>query len=329
MVNSVPQAYYQEYLAEVQTLSQQKFSVFENLMTTGTTPGNIGERVYWDRVNAISFSAQTTPNEATPYIDVEHSKRSATFNNYAVYMYVDPFIDLTKMQFDPTNTYVQLGVAAWKRKIDEIAIAAALGTATDGKDAGTSTAFPTATQTVDLAFKEGDPIGAGNGTSTDTFATGDTLLTIAKIKKAYSLLHTNFSTNPGDRINLVVSPEEEISLLGMQEYTNRDYKSELPYDMSTFVGGAYIGHMLGIDIYRSTLLTVTDPAGASNQYRSCLMFPTSGLGKYIGKELSVEMAKNPARSFAWTIGLQAGMGASRIEEVKMIEIRTATGTDAS
>ena len=329
MVNTVPQAYYQEYKATVEILSQQTFSVFEGLMTTGTTPGNIGERIYWDRAGAVSFNTQTTANATTVYTDVEHSKRSTTFANYDLYMYVDPAVDLTRMKFDPTNTYVQLGVAAWKRKIDEIAIAAALGDATDGKDAGTTTVFPTATQTIDLAFQKGDPIGAGNGTSTDTYGTGNTLFTLAKFLRAVSLAHQNFSTNPGDRLNLVISPEEEVELNLMEQFTNKDYRSEGPFDDKTFVGGAYIGHMLGVDIYRSTLLTVTDPAGANNQYRSLLMFPTSGLGKYVGKDLMVEMMKNPNRSFAWTIGLQAGMGASRIEEVKMVEIRVATGADAS
>ena len=96
------------------------------------------------------------------------------------------------------------------------------------------------------------------------------------------------------------------------------------------VGDAYIGSWLGIDFYRSTLLTNTDPAGASNHYRSCLMFPTSGLGAYVGNELEIKIGENPERGFVPTIYINGGIGAVRIEEVKMVEIRTSSGiADAS
>jgi len=320
MVYSVNQNWVNEYESNFRILSQQMFSVTENLVTRGDISA---EFKFFPRVGNISMSEKTTPNVVNTYSDVAHTIRSVDFKQYDVTLSVDKKLDVSRMLTDPTSVYVQLGVAAWKRKIDEVIIAAALGTAYDGKTRGTSTTFPTATQTIDVNFLAGDPVGAGNGTGTWT-TKAQSGFTLAKILKGKALIHSNFALSMGDRVSCIIGPDEEIDLYGISEFKSGDFSRLYPFDRP-MVGDAYIGSWLGIDFYRSTLLTNTDPAGASNHYRSCLMFPTSGLGAYVGNELEIKIGENPERGFVPTIYINGGIGATRIEEVKMVEIRTSSG----
>lgn len=317
---TISQNYINQYESNFRILSQQMFSVFENIVTKGDISA---EFKFFPRVGNISMTEKTVANVANTYSTVTHSMRSVDFKQYDVTLSVDKKIDVSRMLTDPTSVYVQLGVAAWKRKIDEVIIAAALGNAIDGKTRGTTTAFPTATQTIDVNYLDGDPVGAGNGTGTWTNR-AQSGFTLAKILAGKALVHSNFALSMGDRVSCIIGPQEEIQLYGIPEFKSGDFSRLYPFDRP-MVGDAYIGSWLGIDFYRSTLLTNTDPAGASNHYRSCLMFPTSGLGAFIGNELEIKIGENPERGFVPTIYINGGIGATRIEEVKMVEIRTSSG----
>ena len=325
MAYTVDQNWINTYEANLHILSQQMDSVFEGIVKKGDINS---EFKFFPRIGSISMSANTTPNQTTSYSDVAHSMRSVDFTQYDVALYVDKKLDVARMLTDPTSSYVKLGVAAWKRKIDEVCIAAALGIAYDGKTRGTSTAFPTATRTIDVNYIDGNPVGAGNGTGTWTNR-AQSGFTLAKILKARELTLASFGLEAGDRLNCIIGPAEETELMGIAEFKNRDFSEARPFDRQ-MIYQPYIGTWLGIDFYRSVLLTETDPASASNHYRSCLMFPTSGLGAYIGNNLEVDIRPNPERRMVPTIYISGGIGAVRVEEVKMVEIRTSSGiSDAS
>jgi len=319
---TISQAYINQYTANFRILSQQMDSVFERLVTMGDINA---EFKFFPRLGSISMSEKTTANVANTYTNATFSVRSVDFKTFDVTQFVDKKLDVSRMLTDPTSSYVRLGVAAWKRKIDEVCIAAALGTAVDGKTRGTNTAFPTSTQTVDVNFLDGDPIGAGNGTGTWTNR-AQSGFTLAKILKAKELVYSNFALEPGDRINCVISAAEETQLYGIPEFKSGDFSRLYPFD-KPMMGDPYIGTWLGIDFYRSQLLTNTDPASANNHYRSCLLFPTSGLGAFIAanNSLEIQIAENVERGFVPTIYISGGLGAVRIEEVKMVEIRTSSG----
>ena len=325
MPYSVDQLWVNEYTNNIIQLAQQNYSVFEPLVTMGDAKA---ERKFFDRVGSVSMAARTTANATNSYTDVDHTKRSVSFSTYTVNLSVDPAIDIARSLVDPTSSYVSLGVQAWKRKIDEVCIAAAFGSAADGKDAATSTAFSTATRTIDVNYLSGDPVGAGNGTGTWTNKT-QSGLSLAKILAGRRILAGAHALAPNEYMNLVIGPDEEIDLLGIDQFTKSDYNLNYPLD-KPIQGMGYIGTFLGINIYRSTLLAEVDPASASNHYRRNIMFVTSGLGAYMNQNLTVKVAENPERNFATTINISGGIGAVRIDDSKLIEIRTASGiSDAS
>jgi len=325
MTYSVDEAWVNMYTDNVSLLSQQLNSVFEN---TGMKGEAKGDYKFFERIDSVSMTQKTSSNLATSFTDVTHEKRAVQFQDYVINFYAD-MRDAKRMLIDVNSAYVKDAVAAWKRQIDSTINTALLGAATTGTGVGAafgSQAFTTATQTVDVNFVSGDPIGAGNGTG--TWGT-DSGFTLAKILKGRAVLQQNHAIAPGDNIYCVIGPDEEIDLYGINEFKSADFNNNRPYTLGIDPAG-YIGNWLGIDFLRYNSLTETDPASASNHYRSCLMYTTSGLGIVKGDAPSIMIAPNPERNMALTIHVEGSVGAVRVEEKKVVEIRTSSGiTDAS
>ena len=225
MAYSVDEAWVQQFTDNVTLLSQQQNSVLEN---TGVQGDAKGDRKFFERVDSLTMTEKTSSNLATSFDDVTHEKRSVTFADYVLNMYVD--IRDTKRALIPIQSaYVQNAVASWKRQIDSVINTALLAAASTGTGSGAafgSTAFDTANQTVDVLFQAGDPIGAGNGTGTYGTNTG---LTLAKILKAKAVLAGNHAIAPGDEIFCVIGENEEIDLFGITEFKSIDYNAEKPF----------------------------------------------------------------------------------------------------
>lgn len=326
MAYSVDTAWTQEFDERLKILVQQKNSVLENTVITSTEEG---EYLFEDRVAAISHGNKTTSNAATTFSDVDHTKRSVTFIDKVLNLYVDKRDVLRMSRGEGTliQSYTELLAADYKRVCDDTIITAFLAAVNEGKavnDTFTTVNFDTANQTVDVKYKAGDAIGAGNGTTTDTYGTGDYGLTLAKLLKAKSVLVGNHAVAPGDEIYVVLSEQEEIDLYNINEFKSGDFSRVMPYDMGIDPNG-YIGNWLGMHFLRSTRLAVTDPAGADNQYRSCFAYTTSAMKFRKPTGLTIEIAKNPERNMAFTINSQFSVGAVRLEEEKVVEIRTASG----
>ena len=327
MAYSVDTAWFNMYEDSISLLSQQLNSVLEN---TGKVGEAKGEYKYFDRIGSVAMSTRSSSNEATSFTDVTHDKRVVNFADYALNMYVDDVRDLKRMLTDPTSAYVTNAVAAYKRTIDSVINTAILGTATTGKGVGGtfgSQAFSN-NYVLDVKYVTNDPVGDGNGTG--TYGT-DSGFTLAKVLKAKSLLLGGHGINSGDQIYCVIGEQEEIELFGINEFKNADYvdPTKKAFELGIDPNG-YIKNWLGINFLRYTGLTETDPAGADNHYRSCYMYTTSGLGIVKDAAPRVVIQRNPERNMAYTINVQGSVGAVRLEEEKVVEIRTSNGlTDAS
>lgn len=328
MTYSVSTAFINEYSDSIKLLASQQNSVFENLVMQGDSSG---EYKYFDYIGPITFTARTSSNETTAFQDVAHTKRVVAFTDYFVNFYKDSVVDLQRMKVDPQSSYVKAAVNAWNEKKDVVIAAAMFAAATTGKGVGEafgSTSFATTTQTVDVNYIQGDPIGSGNGTGSWATKT-QSGFTYAKFIKGRSTLLANNAVNPGQLIKLAISPEEEETLLTLSQFSNRDYAGEkILVDKMIDVTGL-IGVWFGVAIYRSNVLTTTDPSSASNQYRSCPMWVEDGVGLVKGGTPTIKAMENPSNNFAVTINVQGSVGAVRLEEKKVVEIRVATGTDAS
>lgn len=328
MTYSVSTAFVNQYMDSIKLVSQQEHSVFENLVTQGDCQG---EYKYFDYIGTVSFGTRSSSNEATSFTDVAHTKRVVSFSDYFINFYKDSVVDLQRMRVDPQSPYVKAAVNAWNEKKDSVIVTAMFGTATTGKGVGEAfgtQAFDTTNQTVDVNFIQGDLIGSGNGTgSWGTLSQSG--FTYAKFVKGRAQLLAQNAVKPGQLIKLAIAPEDEEQLLGIDQFRNRDFTSErLLADKMIDVTGL-IGIWYGVAIYRSNSLPTVDPASASNQYRRCPMWVEDGIGLVKGGMPTVKAMENPERNMAVTINVQGSVGATRLEEKKIVEIRVRTGTDAS
>ncbi len=324
MADSAFNWWQQSFEDEIRMLVQQKNTVLGNTIEQSTEGG---EYLFEDRISPLTHGNKTTSNLQTAFTDVTHTKRSLTFSDKTLNLYIDDR-DLVRMkrgESEVLSKYAASIAADYNRTIDDTIISAFLAAANEGKavnDTFTTVNFDTAGQTVDVAFKAGDPIGAGNGTSSDTYGTGEFGFTLAKLLKGKAVLAQNNAL--GDEIYVVLGPDEEIDLYNIPEFKSGDFSRLMPYDMPIDPNG-YIGHWLGMHFLRSNRLVTTDPVGANNQYRSCFMYCKSGMKIRKPVGLTIKSAENPERNMALTINSQFSLGAVRLEEEKVVEIRTASG----
>jgi hypothetical protein len=187
---------------------------------------------------------------------------------------------------DPTSTYSRAAAAAMGRAMDDVIIAAALGTAYTGKDGSTSTTLPS-----------GQKIAAASGG-----------LTLAKLISAKEILDSG-NVDPSIQRHIVVSPKQISDLLNNTTVTSSDYntvKALAMGEINTFVGFNFIvSNRLG-----------TDGSGD----RQVIAFASDGIKLAVGKEPSARIDERADKSYATQVYYCQSVGATRMEEAKVVEI---------
>jgi len=205
-----------------------------------------------------------------------------TYEHAPVY---DTVIDLQKMLVDPKSKLTQGAIWALGRAMDQLIIDAANGTAYTGKEGATSTVLP----------------------STQKVAVGSSGLTIAKLLAAKQILDEN-EVDPNDPRFCIVTAEQVGDLLNTTEVKSVDYNT-----VKALANGQ-LDSFLGFKFIRSELLSKTSTT------RYCLAFAKSGMSLCIGKDVNTKVDERADLSYATQIYASMTLGATRLEEVKMVEI---------
>jgi hypothetical protein len=282
MSTQITTAFVQQFSANIQMLSQQMGSLLRDAVDVESVNG---EKAFFDQVGAASAVLRTSRHADTPLVDTPHSRRMVTMSDYE---YADLIDDQDKVRLlaDPTSTYSRAAAAAMGRAMDDVVIAAALGTAQTGKDGSTSTALP----------------------SGQKVAHGSAGLTIAKLLSAKEILDAN-SVDPSITRHIVVSPKQISDLLNNTTVTSSDFntvKALAQGELNTFVGFNFIV---------SNRLT-TD----SNSDRQVIAFASDGIKLAVGKEPSARIDERADKSYATQVYYCQSVGATRMEEEKVVEI---------
>ncbi|MEA2037955.1 MAG: phage capsid protein, partial [Nanoarchaeota archaeon] len=154
-----------------------------------------------------------------------------------------------------------------------------------GKVGGTSTTLPSAQKVV----------------------VGSTNLTLTKLLSGLEILNGN-DIDPSDPKYIVISSGMLTSLLNTTEIKSADYnsvKALVQGDVDTFLGMKFI---------RSERLA----GGAST--RKALLFTKSGVGLAVGKDVISRITEESTLHFTKQLYFSMSMGASRLEEDKVVEI---------
>jgi hypothetical protein len=283
MSTQVTTAFVNQFSSNIQMLSQQMGSLLRNAVDVETVKG---EKAFFDQVGSAAAVLRTTRHADTPLLDTPHSRRMLTLSDYE---YADLIDDQDKVRLlvDPTSTYARAAASAMGRAMDDVIINAAFASSATGKDGSTSTAFDTANNQI---------------------AAGAAGLTLAKLIQAKEILDSG-DVDPSIPRYIAVSPKQVTDLLNTTQVTSSDYntvKALAMGEINSFVGFQFIvTNRLGVD-------------GASA--RRVIAWAADGIKLGIGKEPTARIDERADKSYATQIYYAMTLGATRMEEKKVVEV---------
>ncbi len=282
-------AFVEDFESLVYHLGQQEMSRLRNSVRNRTGTGNIYN---YERLASANMAASAGRNQATPVVNVEHSRRRCAVTTWEWGEIVDQE-DLVRILIDPESEYLLSAGAAMGRQVDQlVAYAAVDNTTTAGADSGAP-----GTSVGELGA--GQFVGAAGGK-----------LTLDDLRAAKRLLdQAEVGIMQGGDRYAVINAKGLQDLLEVTEVASADYnsvKALVQGDIDTFMGFKFI---------RTEILpgnTQNSNIGASNV--GCLFYERSALGLSISDDRFTRVGEDPGRKFATRIFCQLTMGVARIED---------------
>lgn len=300
-----------QYSATVFHLSQQKGS---RLRPFVRMESQNSEAAFYDRIGSVTAAKKVGRHSDTVYSDTPHSRRRVTLEDYVYADLVDKE-DKLRIIMNPESEYVQAGMQAMGRAIDDEVITAALGSAYSGKSGGTAVALPNSQK-----------LAAFDGATTS--GSGMNVKTLRAVKKKF-----NANEAGDDELYICIAAEQIDDMLAETEVTSSDYnavKALVQGDVDTFMGFKFIRSerlpALAANITTYDPATGSITAGAqtlnvsSFTYRRCFAWQKAGLLLAISQDIQSHIDRLPTKNHAVQVYISMGLGATRLEEVKVVEI---------
>lgn len=281
MAITIDKVYIQTFERNVRHLAQQADTRLRRFVTEKATDG---QKHNWERLGSGEASLKAAARVATPTSDLPWSRRVSLAQTYHMGETVEQE-DVVQMLIDP-NSNVSAAIAnGMKRKIDDILIAAATGTALNGD--GTTSTFPA-----------GQVVGDGTGT-----------ISIDNILEVQEKFYKN-DIDPDESKVMVISPTVQRKLMSLMEVTSGDYQN------SKALATGMLPNWMGFDWVVSNRLLVP----VAGQI-SCLAFTKRALGFQVNRDITAKVAEDPSLSFAWRIYAHMTMGAVRTEDEHIVHLK--------
>ena len=275
-------AFVEQYKSNVFHLAQQKGSRLRDAVRSETVTG---KSHFFERIGSTAAQKRTSRHSDTPRVDTPHSRRKVSLDDYDWADLVDQE-DKVRMLISPSSEYALAGAWAMGRARDDAIVDAATGNAFGGVSGGTTIALP----------------------SGQKVAHGSAGLTLAKMISAKEILDKN-ETDPEEPRYMVVTAKQLSDLLAITNVTSSDFatvKALVQGEVDTF---------LGFNFIRSQRLG-TDSSGN----RQVLAFCQSAIGLAVGSDVTTKISERDDKNYATQVFLSMSIGATRIEDEKMVEI---------
>lgn len=281
MAITISNVYIQTFERIVRHLAQQSDTKLRQFVTEVATNG---EKHNWERVGATDPTKKTSARTPTPIADLAWSRRVSLAQTFHAGETYEPE-DIVQMLVDPNSNIAQALASGMRRKVDDIIIAAATGSALNGN--GATSAFPA-----------GQIVGNGTGVIT--------LDTILQTQEKFA----KNDVDPDERKVMVIGPTQQRKLLQTPEIISADYQS-----VKALATGM-LPNFMGFDWVVSNRLL----APAAGQI-DCLAFTKRSIGLQVNKDISAQVAQDPSLSFAWRIYTMMTMGAVRVMDEEVVAVR--------
>ena len=282
MSTQITTAFVEQYKSNVFHLAQQKGSRLRDTVRSETVTGKAH---FFERIGSTAATKRTSRHSDTPRMDTPHSRRKVTMDDYDWADLIDNE-DKVRMLISPTSDYALAGAYAMGRAMDDAIISAATGTSYGGVSGGTSVVLPAGQKIVH----------------------GGTNLTIAKCLAAKKLLDAA-EVDPDEQRFLICTADQISDFLNITEVKSSDYntiKALAQGQIDTYLGFKFIrSERLGQD---------------ATPNRQVLAFTKSAIGLALGADITTKISERSDKNYATQVFLSMTIGATRIEDEKMVEI---------
>lgn len=287
MVATISSAFISQFSDNLHSLVEQKGSKLRPSVKVEMAKG---EKHFFDRLGSFTANKITSRLEVTDLQDPAHSRRMASVDRYGASTSLDD-IDKLKMLIDPTSDYAQKLARAHGRNLDDVILAAMLGSASTGQDGSGSQAFDTANQQI---------------------AHGSAGFTVAKLNQALRILEANDVDIDGTRLYCAIGARAVEDLLGdtSNQITSFDFQD------GKVLSTGRLPSFRGINIIRTQ--RIPDETAATT-YRG-LLYTEDTLKVAMNKDIEVKTAERPDRNFAMQVSTYMQLGAVRMEESTVVDV---------
>jgi hypothetical protein len=306
MSNLVTNHMVKQFSSNVWHTSQQKASRLRNLVKSDTLNGEVG---FYDYYGTVEAQEKVGRHSDTTYQETPHFRRRVTMRDYAWADLVDKE-DKLRLLHDPESQYAKAAMMAFGRKMDDIIIEAALGTAYTGKEGDQA-----------VGITDAQRIGAFDGAAASRL----NVRTLRAVKKKFHQNEVDM-----EQLYMVVSAEQIDNLLGETELTSADYntvRALVNGEVDTFMGFKFIR----IERLNQTTAAQAGFNAATGEFdgtaasyatgaRKCFAFAGSGMLLSLGADVKGRVDELPQKHYTKQVYASMTMGASRLEEEKVIEV---------
>ena len=298
-LSTVTTAFTEQYSALVYMLSQQKGSKFRNLVRNETV--NSARNAYFERLGLATAQEITTRHGDTPLNEIPHSRRRLTPADYNTATLLD-HQDQLKMLIDPKSPYANAQAMELGRIIDDVIIAAMLGSVSTGQSGGTEVLFKDDSRSMN---------GDGTITSLGTLASAgtETDITLAKILAMMNLFNEEDVDADIPKI-WAVSPREIQIMLDITEIGSADFntvKALAAGKLETFAGFKFFWtNRLPLDV-------------ASETTTRTIAWAQDGVILGTAENITSKISERDDKNYSIQVYAEQSIGSIRLEGAKVHE----------
>jgi hypothetical protein len=282
MADTQSTVYAQAYGTNIMQLAQQQYSKLINCVYM--RPNVRGKTFFQDQISAWSMEVKGGRNTQTPNNDPLLGRRMGIMVDYHDNRLLDRGDELKTIS-DPRSAYTIAAAKSLGRQIDDVIIAAAIGTSYSGETGATSV------------------------TCSNIKLVTASSLTVADII-AVKTVFDNADVEMEDRY-MVASPATLLSLLNVTAVTSADFNT-----VKALVRGEIDSYM-GFKWIQSTRVNATTSTNAA------IAFQKFGICLAMADQPVVRTDERPDLSYSWQVYYELNLGAVRLEENRVVKVYTA------
>ncbi len=299
---TITDAFVQQFTGNVRFLAQQEDTRFRGAVLEDTITG---ESAYMEQVAPTAARPIQSRHADTPIMNTQHLRRRVAPYGWNWGDLVDR-LDKVRLLIDPASAYARNAAFAMKRAFDDVIIAGFFGNAYVGHTGSIQLAWPNGNAESTPPQNPGTQVAVNDWTYGN--GSGNAGLTISKLISAMVALDAAEGDEEEERY-IALGARQKGQLLATTEATSADYN-----DVRALVDGK-LKRFMGFSIIHSERLQTN-----SSGYWRIPAWRKSAMGIGLAQDIQGNVAQRPDKNFSWQVYTDMSVGATRLEEPKLVEI---------